>query len=44
MYKRQVSAGGDVDSDGNENADFVDGGSTAPPSPPGPPPPTNPFA
>ena len=39
-----VSVGGDVDSDGNENADFVDGGSTAPPSPPGPPPPTNPFA
>ena len=34
-----VTEGGDVDSDGNENADFVDGGSTVPPSPPGPPPP-----
>jgi hypothetical protein len=34
-----VSAGGDVDSEGNENADFVDGGSTIPPTPPGPPPP-----
>ena len=34
-----VTAGGDVDSEGNENADFVDGGSTVPPTPPGPPPP-----
>jgi hypothetical protein len=34
-----VSVGGDVDSEGNENADFVDGGSTIPPTPPGPPPP-----
>ena len=34
-----VTEGGDVDSEGNENADFVDGGSTTPPSPPGPPPP-----
>ena len=34
-----VSAGVDVDSEGNENADFVDGGSTIPPTPPGPPPP-----
>ncbi|MDA9717910.1 hypothetical protein N9U65_00390 [Planctomycetaceae bacterium] len=39
-----VTEGGDVDSEGNENADFVDGGPTTPPSPPGPPPPTNPFA
>ena len=34
-----VTEGGDVDSEGNENADFVDGGSTIPPTPPGPPPP-----
>ena len=34
-----VTEGGDVDSQGNENADFVDGGSTVPPTPPGPPPP-----
>lgn len=34
-----VTEGGDVDSEGNENADFVDGGSTVPPTPPGPPPP-----
>ena len=34
-----VSVGGDVDADGNVNADFVDGGSTTPLPPPGPPPP-----